>query len=278
VIKTIFALSLLGGLLVSSVVTAGPEEDRLAMVSYYTERFPDVPMQEFANGLYAFDAAAREQWIAMEDFPPYDIAVGDGQVLFEIPFANGKSYADCFENGGIGVRQNYPYFDVAAGEVVTLELAINQCRKANGEAPLPYMIGAMAEISAYMSFTSRGNTLAVSVPADQPGAVAAFEAGKEFYYTRRGQLNFSCSSCHVQSAGLKLRGDLLSTSLGQATHWPVYRAKWGETGTLQKRFAECNSQVWAKPLEAQSTEYRNLEYFLTYISNGLQLNGPASRR
>jgi len=265
-------------MLVGPAVLAGPEEDRLAMVNFYSGRFPDVPMQEFANGLYAFDPVAREQWIDMEDFPPYEIAIEDGQVLFEIPFANGKSYGGCFENGGIGVRQNYPYFDNESGEVMTLELAINICRDANGEEPLPYMIGAMADISAYMSYTSRGNPVAVEVPMDNPGAVAAYESGKQFYYTRRGQLNFACSSCHIKSAGLKLRADRLSTALGQTTHWPVYRAKWGETGTLQKRFAECNSQVWAKPLEAQSIEYRNLEYFLTYISNGLELNGPGSRR
>ena len=269
---------LLGGILVGLVAMAGPEEDRTAMVNYYSARFPDVPTQEFANGLYAFDQISREQWLEMEDFPPYEIAIEDGQLLFETPFANGKSYADCFENDGIGVRQNYPYFDTEAGEVITLELAINQCREANGEEPLPYLIGGLAEISAYMSFTSRGNTIDVKVPLDNPGAVAAYEAGKEFYYTRRGQLNFSCSACHIQSAGLSLRADRLSTTFGQATHWPVYRSKWGSIGTIQRRFSECNSQISAKPLEGQSVEYRNLEYFLTYISNGLELNGPASRR
>ena len=266
------------GLLAGQVAIGGPEEDRLAMVDYYTTRFPEVPLQEFANGLYAFDEAAREQWIEMEDFPPYEIAIEDGQALFETPFANGNSYADCFENGGMGVRQNYPYFDTELGEVVTLELAINRCREANDAEPLPYLTGALAEISAYMSYTSRGNKLDVKVPADNPAAMAAYESGKQFYYTRRGRLNFACISCHVQSAGLSLRADRLSTSLGQVTHWPVYRSKWGEIGTLHKRFAECNVQVRARPFDAQSPELRNLEYFLSNMSNGLELNGPGSRR
>ena len=257
---------------------AGPEEDRLALVKYYTERFPEIPLQEFANGLYAFDEGAREQWMEMEDFPPYEIAIEDGQALFETPFSNGKSYADCFANGGIGVRQDYPYFDTDAGEVITLELTINRCREANGEELLPYQTGDLAAISAYMAYTSRGNMINVIVPQDSAAATAAYEAGKQYYYTRRGQLNFACISCHLQSAGLNLRADRLSSSLGHATHWPVYRAKWGEIGTLQKRFAECNVQVFAKPLEAQSIEYRNLEYFLTYMSNGMELNGPATRR
>ncbi len=274
----ILLLSVIIGLFVGAGATAGPEEDRTVMLEYYTGRFPDVPLQEFANGLYAFDEIAREQWIEMEDFPPYEIAIEDGQALFESPFANGKSYADCFDNGGIGIRQQYPHFDADLGEVVTLELAINQCRAANDEESLPYLIGDLAAISAYMSYTSRGNTINVKVPQDNPSALAAYESGKQYYYTRRGQLNFACMSCHVQSAGLMLRADRLSTTLGHATHWPVYRAKWGEIGTLQKRISECNSQVFAKPLQPQSIEYRNLEYFLTYMSNGLELNGPASRR
>ena len=164
--RILIPISITIGLIAVTSAMAGPEEDRMAMVEYYTDRFPEVPLQEFANGLYAFDPVAREQWIEMEDFPPYEIAVEDGQVLFETPFANGHSYADCFDSDGIGVKQNYPYFDADSGEVITLELAINQCRQAHGEEPLPYLTGKLAEISAYMSYTSRGNTIAVDVPAD----------------------------------------------------------------------------------------------------------------
>lgn len=265
-------------LIAASNVQADPETDRLALVRYYQQHFPDIAMQEFANGLYAFDENAREQWIEMEDFPPYEIAIEDGEELFNTPFTNGGGYADCFENDGIAVRQDFPRFDPDLGEVVTLELAINQCREANDEDPLPYLAGDLAAISAYMSYTSRGTEVSVVVAADDPRALQAYEAGKQFFYSRRGQLNFACSSCHLQSAGLSLRADTLSTSIGQATHWPVYRSAWGEIGTLHKRFRECNVQVRARPLEAQSVEYRNLEYFMTYMSNGFEFNGPASRR
>ena len=224
----------------AGVVHADPEADRLALVEYYQQRFPDIEWQDFANGLYAFDEDARNQWIEMEDFPPYEIAVEEGEEYFNTPFANGKGYADCFDNGGIGIRQNYPYFDRTLGEVVTMELAINQCREANDEEPLPYLVGELVAISAYMSYTSRGSTVNVNVPSDDPRALEAFDAGKQFYYSRRGQLNFACSSCHAQSAGLSLRADSLSTSLGQTTHWPVYRSSWGDIGSLHKRFSECN--------------------------------------
>ena len=278
VTKTFFIVFFVSSVLAGHTCYAGPEEDRQALVDFYLARFPRVPFEEFANGIYAFDENARSQWIEMEDFPPYEIAVEEGEEYFNTAFSNGKSYADCFENGGIGIRQNYPYYDDGIGEVVTLELAINQCREKNDESPLPYREGELVAISAFMSFTSRGNVIDVRVPQDNRAAVAAYENGKQFYYTRRGQLNFSCKSCHLQSAGLALRADRLSTTLGQATHWPVYRAKWGDVGTMHKRFAECNIQVRARPFDAQSIEIRNLEYFLTYMSNGLEINGPATRR
>jgi len=278
VIRTLYFVAIACGILFAGFVQADPEKDRQSLVKLYQERFPDVEMQEFANGLYAFDEVAREQWLEMEDFPPYEIAIEEGEDFFNTPFANGKGYADCFENGGIGIRQNYPRFDTATGKVVTLELAINLCRATHEEAPLAYLEGELAAISAYMSYTSRGNTIDVRIPSTDARALAAYEAGKQYFYSRRGQLNFTCSSCHAQSAGLSLRADRLSTTLGQATHWPVYRFRWGDIGTLHKRFRECNTQVRARPSAAQSEEYRNLEYFLTYISNTLELNGPALRR
>jgi sulfur-oxidizing protein SoxA len=115
-------------------------------------------------------------------------------------------------------------------------------------------------------------------PPQSEAAKAAYLAGKQFYSTRRGQLNFACTSCHVQLAGMLLRAERLSATLGQVTHWPVYRFKWQEIGSLHLRFAECNSQVGAEPFPPQSEAYRNLEYFISYLSNGMELNGPASRK
>ncbi len=253
-----------------------PEDDRKEMVEYFQQMFPDVPFEDFVNGQYALNEDRRKQWVSMQDFPPYEFAVAEGQEMFETPFANGRTYASCFENGGIGIRQNYPYFDTEKNEVVTLELAINRCREANGEEPLRWKKGKIASISAYMASTSNGKPINIKVP-DDPDAMAAYQDGKEFYYSRRGQLNFSCASCHVQSPGKWIRADFLSPTLGQPANFPVHRSKWGELGTLHRRFAGCNNNVRAEPLAAQSEQYRNLEYFLTYMSNGLPVVGPATR-
>jgi len=113
---------------------------------------------------------------------------------------------------------------------------------------------------------------------DNPGALDAYETGKQFYYTKRGQLNFACSDCHGISSGQYVRADRLSTGLGHTTHFPVYRSKVGGMVSLHQRFSGCVRDVRAKPFELQSIEFRNLEYFLAYMSNGFEVNGPASRK
>jgi sulfur-oxidizing protein SoxA len=263
-------------LLFASSSVADPESDRKAFVDYFNKRFPDVATESYVNGIYAIDKEAYEQWLDIEEFPPYEIAIEEGEQLFNTAFADGKGYADCFKNGGVGIRQNYPYFDSARKQVVTLELAINECREKHGEKPLGYKKGAIASISAYMASTSRGNTFDITIP--DKSALAAYEDGKQYFYSKRGQLNFSCADCHVSNASMQIRADKLSAALGHPTHFPVYRSKWGEMGTLHRRFDGCNKQVRANPLPAQGEAYRNLEYFLTYMSNGLEVNGPGARK
>lgn len=243
---------------------------------FFADRFSKVEFADYRNGVYALDAAAREQWLEIEEFPPYEFSVDEGEALFETPFANGKSYADCFENGGINIRQNYPFFDEALGEVITLELAINRCRESNDEAPLPYKKGAIASISAYMASTSAGEVLETEVASE--AAYQAYSEGKKFFYTKRGQLNFSCADCHMEVSGLRLRADVLGPALGQVTGFPVYRSMWTELGTLHRRYAGCNKNVRALPFAAQSIEYRNLEYFQSVMSRGLSVNGPSARK
>ena len=269
-------LGLLGGFTLPAQAT--PQEDLEEFRAYFENRFPKTPFNDFINGVYSIDAASREQWEEIEEFPPYELSMSKGEQLFNTPFANGKGYADCFVNGGIGVAERYPFFDSKSGKVITLESAINACRQSNGEQPLGWQKGAIADISAHMHYTSRGNMINVQVPKGDKAAMAAYERGKNHYYAKRGQLNMSCADCHVYNSGNKIRADLLGPALGQVTHFPVYRSKWGGMGTLHRRYGGCNKQVRAKPYKPQSDEYRTLEYFHTYMSNGLESNGPGARK
>lgn len=263
--------------LTTPLLAATPSQDLETFQGYFKERFPNVPDQEFANGAYAIDPVGRENWEAIEDFPPYETAIDNGREMWDTAFANGKTYKDCFPDGP-GIAGKYPHWDKARGMVMTLPLVVNECREANGEKPLKYAKGPIADLLAYMTFESRGQVINVEVPEDDPRALEAYEKGKQFYFARRGQFNFSCASCHVGNSGTTLRTEILSPALGHTTHFPVYRSKWGAMGTLHRRFSGCNKQVRAKPFKPQGEEYRNLEYFMTYMNNGLELNGPGARK
>jgi L-cysteine S-thiosulfotransferase len=277
--KTTLALTIVGLTCAcgAPVLAATPEEDKALFQQYFQERFPKVELQDFGHGMYAIDAVARENWEAIEEFPPYEPAISNGEEMWETAFANGKTYADCFPDGP-AIAADFPRWDRERGMVVTLDLAINECREANGEAPFDYSKGPMADITAYIAYESRGQVTNVEIPADDPRALEAYEKGKEFYFTRRGQFNFSCGHCHMGNSGSTLRTEVLSPAFGHTTHWPVYRSKWGEMGTLHRRYKGCNEQVRAAPFPLQGEEYRNLEYFMTFVNNGLELNGPGARK
>ena len=260
-----------------SAVYADAFADIKRFQHYFQHKFKDVGnMQHFADGVYAIDKDSRKSWEDTEESPPYDTHIKSGKAMWDKPFANGKSYKNCFANDP-AITHKYPHWDKEKSMVMTLPYAINNCLKANGEKTLSYKVGKINDILSYIAFESRGKTINVIVPSDEPKAVEAYNKGKQFWLARRGELNMSCAACHAQNAGLKLRDNILSPALGHTTHFPVYYLRWGVAGTLHRRFAGCNKQVRAKSFKAQGEEYRNLEYFLTAMSNGLKLNGPSSR-
>ncbi len=264
-------------LLFSGLAVAGPKEDQSLLKQHYQRLFPTLELKDYSDAIYAIDPIARESWEAIEEFPPYEPSIDQGEVEFNTPFKNGKTYSDCFPDKGVGIANRYPKWDSEKKEVVTLARAVNVCRTTNGEPALPYKKGKIAQILAYMAYTSRGKPIEITVP-DEPEALAAYEEGKKYYYQRRGQLNFSCATCHIQNAGKKIRVETLSPMLGHTSGWPVYRLKWGQIGTLHRRFIGCHKQIRAMPPSPQSRELGNLEYFMSYTSNGVPSNGPTTRK
>ena len=254
---------------------ATPAEDLKILQGYFRKKFPDLPDEEFANGNYALNEAMRENWEAIEEFPPYEPFIEEGEALWDTAFKNGKGYKDCFPEAGI--TNTYPRWDAEKAEVETIPMAINACREQNEEKPLKYGKKEMLQIQSYMAFESRDKPTEVIVPEDDPKAMAAYNAGKKFYFSRRGQLNLACSQCHFATASNKIRTNVLGPALGQTSHWPAYRSKWGGMGSIHRRYKGCNKQVRAKPFDFQSETYRNLEFFHTHMSNGIPVNGPGTR-
>jgi len=274
--KIVIALAGLGILVGAFSAYAGPEEDRQKLVSYFKNKFPDLKFDDYIYSALAFDPDAKSQYNSIMEFPPYLSELEKGEKLWNTPLKSGKTYADCLPNGGKMIAGNYPLFDDARGKVITLEDALNDCRKANGEEAYknadPKTMGLL---SAYMRTLSDGMKVNIKVVGE--GALKAYEDGKKTFYRRAGQLNFSCGSCHVDNAGLRIRSELLSPVIGQTTHWPAFRGG-DKLVTLQKRYEGCQKNVRHVSDKAGSTRYNNLEYFHSYMSNGLEMKSSVFRK
>lgn len=266
-------------------VAAGNAQDVAELKEYFMKKFPGVEIESLKDGSYALDESLYMQFENIEEFPPWEDFAAKGEEIYNTPFANGKTFASCFGDDVTKIRAKYPYWNSELKTVVTLEGDINKCRTDNGEKPFKAKRGSLAHVSAYIASQARGQKINVVVP-DEPEAKAAYEAGKKFFYTKRGQLNLSCADCHVYQAGMNVRSELLSPAVGHVSHFPVWRRKWELAdkknndgfGTLHRRYGGCNKQVRARPFKNQGEEYRNLEFFHTSMSNGLEWNGPAYRK
>ena len=263
--------------------SASPEGDLKEFQGYFKQKFPTVPLEAYNDGVNALPQYADrvENWKLLMDFPPFEEDVEKGEKMWNTPFKNGKTYASCFDKGGVGLAVGYPFYDTKDKKMHTIEADINACRVRNGEEPIKNLKnGKMAQLVIAFKRLSNGKKMAVNL--NTPEEIAAYEKGKQYYWARRGQLNFSCATCHVQNAGNKIRGDVLSAGLGQGTGFPVYRTKWAQSnkplGTIHRRYGGCNKQVRAKALKPQSDAYVALELYQAYMNTGIPLKVPSQRQ
>ena len=275
--KLIGAIALLS-LSLSPLLTAQatPAEDREAFRAYFAKNMPSKDLADYKNGIYAFNADARSQWEDIEEFPPYEIQLDEGEELWGKSFKNGKNFASCLGSDISKIRAKYPYHDEKMDTIVTLEGDINKCLTDNGEKAFKWKKGKLASLSGYIARAAEGQV--INTEPKTAKAIAWYNKGKNFFYAKRGQLNLSCADCHVYNASKWIRGDNLGPALGHPTHFPVFRSKWGNLGTLHRRYGGCNKQVRAKPFKAQSDTYKALEYFQAVMSKGLEINGPGARK
>jgi len=256
----------------TSALAVDPEMDRQQIVDFFKAKNPKIAPEEYVNGAYIYNADKFAQWEAAEEFPPYLDAIDAGEAAWD---KDKAIYEKCFGSDVSKIRVQYPYFDDKAGKVVTLEAAINKCRTDAGQKALKWKKGTLAQISAFLAYNARGQKINVKIESE--AARKAYEDGRAIYIQPRGQLGLSCAKCHTYNAGRKARSNILSPNLGHTTHFPVFRAKWQNLGTLHRRYGGCNKNMRATPFKTQGTEYSNLEFFQAYTSNGLEINGPGYR-
>ena len=193
----------------------------------------------------------------------------------EVEGTQGKSCASCHEGPEslAGVSATYPKWDDAAGEVQTLTMQVNECRTERmGAEPLGYDSDEAVEMTALIAAQSRGLPVEVAIDG---AARETWERGREIYYTRYGQLEFSCANCHEDNWGRMIRADHLSQ--GQTNGFPTYRLKNSRLNGVQTRFMGCIRDTRAETFDVGSPELIALELYVASRGNGLSVEGPSVR-
>ncbi|MEM7465451.1 MAG: sulfur oxidation c-type cytochrome SoxA [Pseudomonadota bacterium] len=255
-------------------IAADVNADRDSFRQIYHDKFPTVALSDFVYGVYAIDPALKQQWEEVNEFPPYEFALDDGKSLVEQTLADGTDLLDCL---GTNPVTQHPYFDEEQQEIVTLDGAVNRCRVEHGESKLSYQTQELQNLVAYLTFLERRQLRKTPAP-ESMAAKNAYERGRAFFYTKRGQLNLSCADCHIKAAGLHLREQTLTPLLGVINHFPIYSLRAGALGSLHQRFVGCIEQVRGESNYLQSSTFRELEYFLALMSDGLPIVGPMTQR
>lgn len=253
---------------------AGAESVRNDIASRVRAQFPALTPADLGAGSAAFDPERRAEMERNTPAPGASEAIEAGRKIWTRKFAKGRSLAGCFPNGGKRIATAYPQYDPRVKRLVTLETAINQCLKTHAQPLLdagdPDTMGA---VLAYLRSLSEGRKIAIRATSAQ--AEERFEEGRRLYFTRMGQQNFACASCHLNHAGKFFDGAAIPVPVGAAVAWPHLRD--GRPVTLQMRVRECLERMGAAPFPAGSDDLAHVEYFLTYLSNGLAIRPNAWR-
>lgn len=266
-----------------TLAAAGPDDDTLVIngeIEIATKVAAPAHMEETGidTVMSGWHFRADEtQALEMDDFDNPGMIFVDKALdsWASVEGSEGKSCASCHDDPSSlkGVRAVYPKWNETAGEVRTMAMQINDCRvNQMGADKWKYTGGDMAAMEALISVQSRG--MPVNVAIDGP-VKAVWEQGKDLYYTRTGQLDLSCASCHEQNYGNMIRADHLSQ--GQINGFPTYRLKNAKLNTVHARFKGCVRDTRAETYSPGSAEFVALELYVASRGNGLSVEGPSVR-
>jgi L-cysteine S-thiosulfotransferase len=249
--------------------TPTPEQDRASVTRVVQQKFPGVPIEEWSLGGATFTPGTTVTPLGGANATNTNDILAIGKRQWDRKFQNGKSFASCFPNGGRRVAATYPQIDPDKKTITTLEIAINDCLKSNGEPTIPLTDTlTMGALSAYLHSLSVGQRLNIrtnSVPARE-----RYDAGRRWFTRKMGERDLACASCHVLQAGQLVDNVGISPAIGQTLSWPRVEPG-GKVRTLHQQFQRCMSRVGAEPFAVGSDEFNNLQFFLASLSQGLPL-------
>ncbi len=253
-------------------------EDIRKFQKFFQNRFPTVKLETYQDGVNGLPQYSHriKNWKLLSSVPIHIREIRGMEKDWEQSFVDGSSLATCFSDKPPG--NQYPYFNGTS--IRTIVGDINDCLSIHSEQALNANRAKMAKLVAF--YKSKANGQPVSIDYSSPMIRDAYQKGRQYYWTRRGQRNFSCASCHVQNSGNQIRSDVISAALGQSTGFPVYRTAWAlqgqPWGTIHRRYASCHMQAGAVPPLPQSAEYIALQVYQGIMNTGIPLKVPGRRQ
>ena len=206
---------------------------------------------------------------------PGMFSVLEGEALWSRKDGASKvSCADCHTIANMrGIAARYPRFDLDTKRPIDLQGQINGCR-ARRQNATPFMFESreLLALTAFVAHQSRGTPIQVTI---DERLKPFFDAGRELFESRQGQLNMSCAQCHNDNWDKRLAGNTIPQA--QPTGYPVYRLQWQEIGSLRRRLRNCLIGMRAEPYPDSAIEYVELELYMTWRANGLKIETPAVR-
>ena len=283
--NSVLAAAFVGLALATGGVTsafADPVDDKLVIdgveMTTKTKAPEGHPFDEVLSG-WLFREAETRATEADSFANPGMLAVERGAEIWNaVDGTAGKSCASCHNDAAEtmkGIGANYPKWDEASKKPINIELQIDKCRTENmGAEAYKFDAPDQVALATYIKHQSLGVPVKLDLAAGD--MQSWWDKGKETYYTRTGQLNFACASCHEASMVKYIRADHLSQ--GQANGFPTYRFNTGGMVSLHNRFRGCIRDTRAEFPKAFSDELMALEVYVTWRGTGLSVETPAVRQ
>jgi len=176
--------------------TPNPPADAKSVQRFFTQKFPQVKLEDFVNGPYSMNedlhGKGRERTNSrLTSFPSIW-----ARRCSQNPSRTAK-LRRLLPNQGIGIRQELSIFRREGRQGHYARTGVEPLPEVNGEPPFSYVKDEMAALTAYMAShraASRSTSKSLTI-----AAARGLPERQALFLTRRGQLNFSCATCHVQS-------------------------------------------------------------------------------
>lgn len=215
-----------------------------------------------------------------DDMHPGYLALEKGEKLFKLWAKREPVFRICLGEGKVdlkGLAATYPKYDPKLKKIMTVESRVEHCAQTALWENFKQGSPENNQISLY--FKSLSAHAPIRVDTGSPQIMESYRRGENLFYTKVGQYNFSCASCHLSTGllGQRFRGQVPTSPFGDAAHFPTYRLNLGDIESLQQRFMRCNQQARTKALPPGNPAYTDLEVFYTVLSNNYPVSVPSAR-